>query len=121
MPLSEGSKRWDTPTSTSPGSCWKYPEEKRDLTKEQNFSVLNVFNIKAPKLGGLRFVILTLKASNETLDVLTSTRCVGGEGVHETHRSVALARSLGLTLLTKSLPLPWISLPSPVCILATRK
>lgn len=34
---------------------------------------------------------------------------------------MALARSLGLTLLTKSLPLPRISLPSQVCILATRK
>lgn len=66
-------------------------------------------------------MILTLKASNETLDALTSTRCMGGKGVHETHRSVALARLLGLTLLTKSLPPPWISLPSPVCILATRK
>ena len=50
--------------------------QKRDLTKEQNFSVLNVFNIKAPKLGGLRFVILTLKASNETLDMLIGTKCV---------------------------------------------
>ena len=28
-------------------------------------------------------MILTLKASNETLDVLTSTRCVGGEGERE--------------------------------------
>lgn len=51
-------------------------KKKGDLTKEQNFSVLNVFNIKAPKLGGLRFVILTLKVSNETLDTLITTRCV---------------------------------------------
>ena len=109
------------PTWTSPGSCWNYPEEKRDLTKEQNFSVLNVFNIKAPKLGGLRFVILTLKASNETLDTLIGTKCAWGEDVHETNGSVALARSLGLTLLTKSLPLPRVPFPSPVCILATRK